>query len=524
MRTPMGMLAPLLLLCTAVSAKKPNILFLVIDDLGHDDMGFLSETPQIKTPASDRFAREGKILDGYYVQPSCSPTRTTILSGRYPLHTGVNNYIPVGAVYGLAKNETTMADVLGKNGYKTHAIGKWHLGMYSYDMTPTFRGFDSFYGFYNGGEDYFKHTAGKGGYDMRRDSTPRCGKGCSIVDYSANGTYSTNLFTSEAVKVVEAHPVDEPLFLYLAYQAVHSPAQAPEEYVAPYKAMGLKGNRVIYAGMVACLDEGIANVTTALENKGMLDNTLIIFTADNGGPSETCAAQGSSNWPLRGSKCSLWEGGTKASAFIWTGKDLANQVAPGRFPDLMHAADWLPTITDLVDVTCDTCFPWDGFSQWKQLTDQSTDAARDDVYYGITDSQVGVHGPALRKGCHKLILGDGGKPGGWIPPPNATNPLLAEFMLDELLLRDVPLPSNPNNTMLLFDLCTDPDEHTPLSLDDPSNMQIAQELDARITEYWKTATYGCPNAQCEGYAPYPCENGAPVNMSGVLTWEPWCSE
>eukprot|EP01061_Rhynchopus_euleeides_P034105 TRINITY_DN57808_c0_g1_i1.p1 TRINITY_DN57808_c0_g1~~TRINITY_DN57808_c0_g1_i1.p1 ORF type:complete len:530 (+),score=186.62 TRINITY_DN57808_c0_g1_i1:57-1646(+) len=528
----MRALSALLLLgavAVASAAGKPHILFIVIDDLGHDDMGFLSEVPQVKTPVSDRFASEGKILDNYYVQPSCSPTRSAILSGRIPLHTGINNYIPVGWPFGLSPNETTMADMLGKAGYATHAIGKWHLGMYSYAMTPTFRGFDSFYGFYNGGEDYFVHTAGGGtnlGYDMRRDTGRRCGRGCSVVDYAANNTYSTTLFTQEAVNVVENHPFGQPLFLYLAYQAVHSPTQAPESYVAPYTAQGLKFPRSTYAGMIACLDEGIGNVTSALEARGMLENTLLIFTADNGGPSETCGVQGSSNYPLRGSKCSLWEGGTKASAFAWTGKALSAQIVPGRFPDLMHAADWMATISEATGVTCDTCLKWDGFSQWKQITDQSSDLARLDVYYGITDAQVGVHGPALRKGCYKLILGDGGKPGGWVPPPNATHPLEAERVLGGMmgpLGEAVTYPPNPNNTLLLFDLCSDPNEHDPLPLDDPGYKRMSEDLQALIAGYWATETPACPDPGCEGWGgDSKCSYGTPVNISGIPTWEPWC--
>eukprot|EP00755_Sulcionema_specki_P005383 Sspe_Gene.32629::Locus_15977_Transcript_1_1_Confidence_1.000_Length_1646::g.32629::m.32629/K01135/ARSB; arylsulfatase B len=150
----------LLLACLAAAAlaAPPNILLTVIDDLGFDDMGYRALKPQINTPNVDRFAAKGRLLDAYYVQPSCSPTRTTILSGRYPLHTGVNNYIPLGAPYALAQNETTLADMLKKAGYETHAVGKWHGGMYSYKVTPTFRGFNSFYGFYNGGEDYYTPT------------------------------------------------------------------------------------------------------------------------------------------------------------------------------------------------------------------------------------------------------------------------------------------------------------------------------------------------------------------------------
>ena len=508
-------------LLTASVATKPNILLVVIDDLGFDDMGYRALTPEIMTPNADGFAKEGVILENYYVQPSCSPTRTTILSGRYPLRTGVNNFIPTGAPYGLSSKETTLANMLRGNGYKTAAIGKWHGGMYSYDMTPTFRGFESFYGFYNGGEDYFTHVAGDGGYDMRRDVGIKCGKNCSHIELEAEGNYSTILFSEEAVKVVDAHDTSSPLFLYLAYQAVHSPAEAPEYYIEPYKHIG--GIRSIYAGMLSCMDEGLGNVTNAFKRKGMMDNTIMIFTADNGGPTETCAKQGSSNWPLRGSKCSIWEGGTRGSSFMWFGPTagkLTNR--GGNYTNLMHAADWMPTIAEAIDVKCDTCLKWDGVSHYQALT-ASGEAPRDNIYYGITDAQVGIHGPAMRVGCYKVILGDGGKPGGWHPPAEINE--LQEILVDvSFNLQNEPLPKNPNNTKLLFNVCEDPDEHTPLD-HNVHNMGIINNITSRIIDIWNTGTPGCPNSSCEGYAPQtpkPCGHGAPIKINGKLVWEPWC--
>eukprot|EP01064_Diplonema_japonicum_P027223 TRINITY_DN3910_c1_g4_i1.p1 TRINITY_DN3910_c1_g4~~TRINITY_DN3910_c1_g4_i1.p1 ORF type:complete len:541 (+),score=86.04 TRINITY_DN3910_c1_g4_i1:53-1624(+) len=516
--------ALLLLSALAVDATLPNILMVVIDDLGYDDMGYKALQPQIKTPNVDAFAHEGTILDQYYVQPSCSPTRTTILSGRYPLHTGIDSFIPVGQPWGLAQNETTLADMLLAGGYATHAIGKWHAGMYSYKVTPTFRGFQSFYGFYNGGEDYFTHLAGDQGYDMRRDVGLKCGKNCSHIETEADGKYSTILFSQEAVKVVEAHDVSQPLFLYLAYQAVHAPDQAPDSYVEPYKNLG--GNRAIYGGMLACMDEGFGNVTAAMKAKNMMDNTILIFTADNGGPTETCAVQGSSNWPLRGSKCSIWEGGTRASAFLWTGPSVTQgQVEKGTtFQNLMHCADWMPTISTLTGIPCPTCFPWDGVKQWDALTKGGT-PARDNIYYGITDEQVGNHGPAMRVGCYKLIIGDGGKPGGWHPPPNGTcgDSCQAVEVFDHpsFSVEETPLPPNPNGTMLLFDLCSDPDEHAPLEHNSTTS-PIIQSIHNRILNMWQTASTSCPQFQCEGRAPNGCKGGRPIEINGRMVWEPWC--
>jgi len=515
----MALQLSLLAAASAAAKDPPNVLLIVIDDLGHDDMGFAATSPQIKTPVMDNFAKEGRILKDYYVQPSCSPTRATIMSGRYPLHTGIDSFIPGGEPYGLSVNETTLADMLTGAGYASHAIGKWHLGLQNWESTPTFRGFRSFYGFYNGGEDYYSHVTNKG-YDMRRDTEPHCGADCSQVAWDAKGIYSTFLFTTEAVKVVEAHdPKKEPLFLYLAYQAVHAPAESPKEYQEPYKAMGLTGTRLVYAGMIACMDEGIGNVTSALDKKGMLDNTLLIFTTDNGGPSETCAKQGSSNYPLRGSKCSIWEGGTRGVSTIWSGRGDFGTTTD--FQSLMHAADWMPTLAEATGVTCPTCKPWDGVSQWGQLKGTNKTAARDHIYYGVTDFQVGYHGPAVRQGCYKLINGDGGKPGLW---PNAANDtiFLEEVTSDpSFLVNTLPLPPNKNET-LLFNVCDDEGEHHALDDKDPANVKIINSLMTIVLDHWATGVPACHSSnKCPGYTP-GCSKGSPTTVNGTKVWVPWC--
>jgi arylsulfatase A-like enzyme len=258
-------------------SNSKHVLFIVADDLGWDDCGF--RNPQIQTPVIDNMAAKGVVLGQYYVQPSCSPTRSTFLSGRYPLHHGVNNFIPPTSSYGLPLNETTLADLMTKSGYSSHAIGKWHCGMMAYTYTPTFRGFQSFYGYYGGGEDYFKHDS-RNAYDLRRDSGSQCGKGCSHLAVEDYGNYSTHLFTREAVKIVQQHDTSAgaaPLFLYLAYQAVHAPDEAPASYIAPYAHIK-DTKRRIFAGMLSCMDEGIGNVTKALAAKQMLKDTFIVFT------------------------------------------------------------------------------------------------------------------------------------------------------------------------------------------------------------------------------------------------------
>ena len=284
-------LPPLLLLrgltaasASALEADKPHVLMIVIDDLGFDDMGFRMELngqeKQIDTKNVDKLAREGVVLDSYYVQCVCSPSRVTFLTGRYPLHHGVNDWIPPSEAYGMPLNETTIADHFLRAGFRTHAIGKWccccclcccnrshhhrccslrvsrdrHAGFYNDASTPTFRGFESFYGFYTGGEDYFTHNAG--GYDFRRDPSLRCHQAnCSQVAWEDKGKYSTIAFAEEAVAVISKHPSDpaHPLFMYLAFQAVHAPPEVPEYYVPIYGAHIHDHKRANFAGMLGAM-------------------------------------------------------------------------------------------------------------------------------------------------------------------------------------------------------------------------------------------------------------------------------
>eukprot|EP00931_Biecheleriopsis_adriatica_P077934 TRINITY_DN51403_c0_g1_i1.p1 TRINITY_DN51403_c0_g1~~TRINITY_DN51403_c0_g1_i1.p1 ORF type:complete len:542 (+),score=60.36 TRINITY_DN51403_c0_g1_i1:42-1667(+) len=504
---------------------KPHVLWIVADDLGWDDLGFRNGH-QIDTPIIDGLAKAGVVLGNYYVQPSCSPTRATFLSGRYPLHTGVNSFIPPNRnkSYGLPLNETTVAQLLRSRGYRAHAIGKWHVGDMSYAYTPTFRGFESFYGFYGGGENYFTHMT-IGAYDLRRDHKERCGKGCSHIAVEDYGHYSTTLFTTEAVKVIEQHDASSPLFLYLAYQAVHGPDAAPERYTKPYDGRISDTKRHTFAGMLSALDEGVGNVTRALYEKGMLENTFIIFTTDNGGPAEVCGVTGTSNYPYRGSKCSVWEGGTRGTAMV---------LGPGLqqtgivFEGLMHAADWLPTIMAMVGEPAKPgeTLPLDGYNLWPALA-AGYGQVRKDIYYGVTDLKIGalLHGPALRIGKYKLIVGkNGGAPGSWSRPANLT--VQVEVSNDGVVLHEQEtvtdqFPPLENVSCALYDLSSDPGEHFDISADHGS---IVQEMLSRVKEITKVmACMDCSDPRCPDAIEAQVEVKLPTG-SLVKAWEPYCDD
>ncbi|XP_055958189.1 cytochrome P450 4F6 [Patella vulgata] len=228
--------------------RQPNIVFVFADDLGYHDVGYHGS--EIKTPNIDRLSSGGVRLENYYVQPVCTPTRSQFMTGRYQIHTGLQHgVIRPSQANALPRNSPTIAEKFQEVGYSTHAIGKWHLGFYKEKFLPTNRGFDSFYGYLTGAEDYFDHYRcfDYCGYDLHDNDK-------NI--FNGTGQYSTHLFTEKAIDVIRNHDQRKPLFLYLSYQAVHSPLQVPRSYIRQYDHFTDK-NRRIYAGMVSCLDGNI---------------------------------------------------------------------------------------------------------------------------------------------------------------------------------------------------------------------------------------------------------------------------
>ncbi|CAE7780533.1 Arsb [Symbiodinium sp. CCMP2592] len=421
----------------------------VLDDWGYHDIGF--RNPEMRTPTLDSFHHEGITLDQYYVLPTCSPSRATFLTGRLPIHHGINSKLKFENV-GLPLDEKLLPALLKEQGYKTHAVGKWHLGFYRAAYTPTFRGFDSFYGYYMGSQGYFTHKLYTY-YDFHRQDKPNCGKQCSRVDWKAAGIYSTRLFTEEAVRLIRRHSAyspGQPLFLYQAWQNVHYPVEVPRRFLPQFSNLISNTTRQVHAAMVAAVDEGIASINAALSSVGMLENSVIIVTGDNGGAIDECLPNGASNYPLRGGKCSVWEGGARSTALVY---------APGRvpqglvFPGLFHASDWLPTIMEgLLEAKVKGTKPLDGLNLWPALA-QNASSPRSDIFYGIADHTVGFHGPALRTADGwKLLLNGGGGSGRW---SNASRLLAAATV--------TPHKIYPQ----LFDLKRDPSERFDLSQERP---------------------------------------------------------
>lgn len=364
----------------AAAAEKPNIIYILADDMGYADAGF-NGCKQIQTPNLDRLAKSGTILSSFYVQPLCSPTRASLMTGRYVAHTGVYTVVKPHAPWGLPLAERTLAQALREAGYETAITGKWHLGEFQPAYLPTRRGFEHQYGLWFGNIDYFTHLR-DGVLDWHRDDQP-----CN------DDGYSTQLLAKEASRLIRSRDIGKPLFLYLPFNAVHSPLQVPDSYMAPYG--NLSGKRKIYAGMMAAMDEAIGQVVATLEEQHMLNNTLILFSSDNGGPNPGIVAD---NSPLRGGKGSIFEGGVRVCALAsWPGHIPAGKVVD----QPVHIIDWYPTLVKLAGGSLKQSLPPDGKDIWPVLVEGARSPHDALLLSGVSPGKA-----AVRAGDWKLLRGE----------------------------------------------------------------------------------------------------------------------
>jgi arylsulfatase A-like enzyme len=374
----------------AQDTKQPNIVHIVADDLGWRDVGFNGCT-DYTTPAIDALAAGGATLSQFYVQPMCTPTRAALMTGRYPYRYGLQTaVIPSVSAYGLDTNEVLISQTLQDAGYRTAIIGKWHLGHADRAYWPRQRGFDYQYGALIGELDYFTHEE-HGKLDWFRDNEQVREEG-----------YTTTLLGDDAVRYIEAHDGSAPFYLYLAFNAPHTPYQAPQEVIDRFAHIEDPTRRV-YAAMVSILDENIGRVVDALERKGLRDNTLILFHSDNGGTSNPLFAGVMAdvskiripcdNQPLRDGKGSLFEGGTRVCALAnWPGRIAAQPV-----DSLMHAVDLFPTLAHLAGASTAKSKPLDGLNVWDSIA-TGAPSPRTSIIYNIEPFRA-----AMREGDWKII-------------------------------------------------------------------------------------------------------------------------
>ncbi|KAL7034084.1 hypothetical protein ACKWTF_007851 [Chironomus riparius] len=398
----------LIICCTAAfceKSEKPNIIIIVADDLGFNDVSFHGSL-EIPTPNIDSLCYNGVILNRMYTAPLCSPSRASLITGKnsiklgkiimivslpFPftpyINTGMQHYvIPSDEPWALPLNEKLISNYFQDAGYRTALIGKWHLGFYKQQFTPNFRGFSDFFGYLGPYIGYYDHSLimldrnYSRGYDMRRNTEPE----------NRTGTYATDLFTNEAVDLITNHDSDTPLFMLLTHLAPHTgnedrPMEAPEETIVKFSYIKEEKRRTL-AAMVSKLDEGIGKVVKAVQDKGILNNTVILFMSDNGGPSFGIHSTESSNYPLRGQKGGVWEGACRVPACIYSPLIQSNRRISNEF---MHITDILPTMASIANISI-TDKSLDGINQWKTISEMKP-TKRNEILYQI-ESVLGFSG------------------------------------------------------------------------------------------------------------------------------------
>jgi arylsulfatase A-like enzyme len=379
----------------ATSTRPPNLIVIMTDDQGYADVGF-NGCRDIPTPHLDSIAAAGvRFTNGYVSYAVCSPSRAGLLTGRYPQRFGHERnpaWQPENPASGLPLSETLLPAALGRVGYTSGLIGKWHLGVHP-QFHPLARGFNEFYGHLGGGHRYFpddltivEPTDARGEAEsyrlwIRRDHAP-----------VRTTQYLTDEFSDEAVRFVERHK-DGPFFLFLAYNAPHTPLQAPEKYLARFAHIRDERRRT-YAAMVGAVDDGVGCLLAKLRELRLEDDTLVVYLSDNGGPT---TVNGSNNGPLRGDKGSPWEGGIRVPfAAQWPGRIPAGLV----YDQPVISLDIFATIAALAQTPLDPARPLDGVNLLPYLTGEKTGAPHEAIYLRMFDRGVF----AVRSGDSKLVI------------------------------------------------------------------------------------------------------------------------
>jgi arylsulfatase A-like enzyme len=379
----------LCLIACAAAAQPPHIVYILADDLGWKDVGF--HGGGAKTPNLDKLAGEGVRLEKFYALPWSTSTRAALMTGRYPMRYGLQTQsILPWSQYGLPVEERTLSQMLKDAGYRTAMLGKWQLGHHGKEFWPTRRGFDYFYGSFNGEVDYFRRTDQGGEPDWHRNERK-----------VAQAGYSTTLIGRDAARLIAGYDPGQPLFLYLSFQAPQVPLQAPKDYLDAYKDVSDENRRTYYA-MISALDDAVGAVIAALRKRNMAENTLIIFHSDNGGalPNKYPTGDGdvkkpaADNGPYADGKGGLHEGSVRVVAIAaWPEK-----IQPGVVTERIHVTDMYPTLAAVAGVATDQTRPLDGVNQWDTIA-SGKPGPRREMLLDMEDSRG-----ALLRDSWKLIV------------------------------------------------------------------------------------------------------------------------
>ena len=376
------------------AAEKPNVIAIVADDLGWNDVGF--HGGDIDTPSLDRLAAEGSELNRFYTTPICSPTRAALMTGRDPIKLGV----AYGVIFpwdnnGIHPDEHFLPESFLLDGYQTAMVGKWHLGHAQMTYHPNNRGFEHFYGHLHTEVGFFPPFANQGGKDFQRN-------GISINDEG----YETFLLADEVSRYIRERDRTRPFFVYMPFIAPHTPLDAPQELQDKYKninidlaparakqtddtrriskLIGMDSARPMYAAVVDAMDQAIGQVLDTLDEEGIAENTIVLFFSDNGGAAYSVG--GADNAPLRGGKGETFEGGIRVVSIMrWPGHIPAGE----QFTEIMTAMDVFPTLASATGVKPLNQRPFDGRNMWPAIAEGKPMPRSELIYFG---SETPIYG------------------------------------------------------------------------------------------------------------------------------------
>ena len=437
------------------ASSRPNVVVVLADDMGYGDLGLFNEG-RTSTPSIDALAGAGVCLTQHYSgSPVCAPSRAALLTGRYPQRTGAIDTLQGRGLDRIGLNEITVADVLGAAGYRTGLVGKWHNGALDPRFHPNARGFEEFAGFSGGLSDYYDYTLDLNGTEVAGD-----------------GRYLTDVLTEHAISFVRRHAGD-PFFLVVAYNAPHFPMQAPDEIVERYVAAGETLGAALTYAMVEVMDAGIGRIDATLQSLGLAENTIVLFTSDNGPylGEVLGVSLDRFNYGWRGAKHYVFEGGIRVPAVVrWP-----DRLEGGRSSaEMTHFTDWLPTLAAAAGARLPDALHLDGDDVLATLEGEVGHVAQERFWQCNRYAPRIEGNSAMRDGDWKLV-----RP--WIDAvmqvtdadraiDRGLNYRLPDRItaMDESPLPefDVGVPPAP----LLFDLATDPFEQSDLSAAQPERV------------------------------------------------------
>eukprot|EP01084_Bolivina_argentea_P042851 78987_1 len=468
--------------------NNPHIIYILMDDFGYANVGFHND--RMKTPNMDKLLKESLYLSNFYTFKFCSPTRSSLMSGRIPYHVNQLNDNVCSPHFGVPLNMTMISEKLvDQSNYIAHQIGKWHMGFATTAHTPLGRKFTSSLGYIGyGEEDHYnqtnKITVGNEtcyGIDLWDTNKPA---------KKLHGTYNGFSYGKRAIDIINNHTQtspNNPLFMYLATQNNHSPWEVPQEYINQFNSSWYQLQRTV-AGMSLFEDGLIANVTKALKANGMWDNTLLIITSDNGGPSGSDGSA-ANNSPLRGGKYSDFQGGIMVVAMVSGGylpQNRRGKTINGTF----HIADWYSTILkgiigiDPTDKRAEAAGlpPIDSINMWDYLLSDGSNQSSPRYEFVMSG------GEGMVQGDYKLMFGKQ-SPAFWTTDdyPNGT--------------KGEPTSINCGSAKTggcLFNIILDPTEHNDI-INNSENAQLVAQIRARYLQLQKTTFYpdrGTPDQNC----------------------------